>query len=289
METLLQEFQTYLEAKGYRENTVEGKIVCVRGYLAFLAAQGHDVYQITVHEACRYKEYLVLEAQNGQGNTYSVSTVNNYLKSLRTFYRYLFQLGRVYANPFSDMSNVKAVQQIGRTILTVDQMRTLLSGLDAVPADIRCIIHLLYGCGCRIDELRTLKSDDLHCDAGYLVLRDDKSRKDRICVLPEITVRILRSFPVQHPYVFGGKSRSAFVHYANNHLARVCQRLSLPRISCHGIRHSLATHLVDSRADIRIVQEILGHKHIKSSEVYTHMSMTTLQQEIHRCHPREVS
>mgnify|MGYP001221400577 CR=1 FL=1 len=293
MKELLKQFQSYLTVKGYKESGREKIICAVKQYFGYTERHVPDIYRISVGEAEKYREYLRL--QTHRGKLYSPTTVNSKLSSVRCLYRYLFSNGLVIGNPFSSVGDVKKGDPLVKGILKQEQMSQLLDSVsrsNRYDATIYILLEVLYATGMRIGEAASLRVEDVNCDRGYVTVREDKAGRDRICVLTEYAASLLKLYIyttkpqtiVFELFATGRTLRGA----VNRKLSGITKQYNLPRVSCHGFRHSMATHLLENGADIRQVQEILGHKNIRQTERYTRVTTDALKEVVQKYHPREI-
>lgn len=292
MEKLLREFQNYVSAKGYKERGIAKILHAVQQYIQYAAEHHLDIYRVSIGEAEKYREYLMTHTHRGK--LYSAATVNSKLSSIRCFYRYLFLHNSVFSNPFSSVSDVKRGDPLIKGILKQDEMAHLLDSFpreSSYDVTICIVLEVLYASGMRIGEAASLRVEDVDCDRGYVTIREDKSGKDRICVLTEYGAALLQLYiRTMNPQTL------VFEHFAtgralrgkvNQKLAYITRKENLPHISCHSFRHSMATHLLENGADIRQVQELLGHTHIRQTERYTRVTTQALKEVVQTYHPRE--
>ena len=293
MEKLLKQFQSYLTVKGYKESGREKIAHAVKQYFRYIERHVLDLYRISVGEAEKYREYL--RSQTHRGKIYSPTTVNSKLSSIRCLYRYLFSNGLVISNPFSSVGDVKKGDPLIKGILKQEQMSQLLDSVsrsNRYDATISILLEVLYATGMRIGEAASLRVADVNCDRGYVTVREDKAGKDRICVLTEYAASLLKLYIytirpqalVFELFATGRTLRGA----VNRKLSNITKQQNLPRVSCHSFRHSMATHLLENGADIRQVQELLGHKNIRQTERYTRVTTDALKEVVQKCHPREI-
>ncbi len=160
-------------------------------------------------------------------------------------------------------------------VLTVDEVRRLLSAEDNLRH--RLLLELLYGCGLRVSEAISLKRGQVNFGEGLLTVREGKGRKDRHVTLP-VSIRAklkayLDSRCDDSPYVFDTRSGHLHVKSAQNIVAEAASRAGIAKnVSPHTLRHSYATHLLEAGTDIRIIQRLLGHSDIKTTQIYTQIS-----------------
>jgi integrase/recombinase XerC len=243
--------------------------------------------------------YLV-EAQKDLGRR----TLHNHIAGLRAFYRWMQERGDIAANPFLGLSLPKLEKKLP-LFLTEKQMRALLEGprllLEADRATPfeslrdQVILELLYGAGLRVSELCGLRWEQMDLSNGTARVRG-KGGKERLCPLGPAAAKCLLVWRERYA---GGMSESGLVlrqeeagsslgpRFVQRRLKLYLNRAGLPLdISPHKLRHSYATHLLDRGADLRVVQALLGHASLSTTQVYTHLSVQRLK-EIHKlAHPR---
>ena len=233
--------------------------------------------------------------------------------AFRTFYRFQIREGRVATSPVGSLSLPKLPRRLPQFV-PENQMAHLLSApLDEgrheadKTSDVRtpdripflrdaAILELIYSSGLRISEICGLKVGDVH-SAERMVRVRGKGKKEREVPIGKPALKSLLSYWLasQHPqlpdlHVFLGNGESLKPVYPvliQRRLKRYLRSAGLdPKLSPHKLRHSFATHLLDNGADLRSVQELLGHAHLKTTEVYTHVSLERLKKAYSEAHPR---
>ncbi|MFO7496792.1 MAG: tyrosine recombinase XerC [Desulfobacterales bacterium] len=230
----------------------------------------------------------------------SKATIARKLSALRSFFRYLLKLGLVTSNPAEMVATPKQEKHLP-VYLTVDDMFRLL---DAIAADSlpglrdRAIFETLYSCGLRVSELAGLNVNDI--DPGRRMVQVlGKGRKERLVPIGEKALAAIHAYrrrlegEVRALVEAGG---ALFLNKYNRRLgtrsiARILDQLVrqcglLVPVSPHAIRHSFATHLLDAGADLRVVQELLGHQSLSTTQKYTHVSIDRLMAAYDQAHPR---
>jgi integrase/recombinase XerC len=237
----------------------------------------------------RYSAWLT-----GQG--YSASTVARRLACLRSYFRFLRRTGVVTSDPTAGLRNPKQPRRLPR-LLCVDEIIRLL---DAIPGDTppsvrdRAMLETLYGGGLRVSELVGLNVDDLDLDQDLVKVRG-KGRRERLCPIGEMAVHWLKRYiPLRDPEL--AYEKGMFLNQRGSRLSsRSVGRLLEAHLlnaglvnaaSPHTLRHSFATHLLDRGADLRSVQELLGHRKLTSTQIYTHVTQERLLDMYHQAHPR---
>ena len=242
---------------------------------------------------------FIIEAQR----RFKRRTLHNHVSGLRTFFRFWMQRGKVSRNPFAGVALPKLEQNLPK-FLTESQMKALLGGpqkllqsatLAAASAwRDQLALELLYGGGLRVSELVALdyRAMDFSNGSARVV---GKGRKERICPLGRTAVAVARKFRDEFaqrtgpadPVVVSDRHKRLTVRAVQLLVKKYLALADLPMdLSPHKLRHSYATHLLNSGADLRAVQELLGHANLTTTQIYTHTSVARLK-EIHaKAHPR---
>jgi site-specific recombinase XerD len=303
-ERLLKDFVEWMKMEGYKERGIEEKERVVKDYLEYAESLNMDIFTAGIREAEAYRESLRVDKNKDGEVRYNPKTINYRIAYLVLFYQYFLLYGKALRNPFKDIDRMKESRNLPKNILLIEEMGKLLENISVKTKDdlkFKTIIELLYSTGARISEIEHLMRDDIHLESGYIVIRDDKERQDRRCPLTEICRELLKIYLKLNNYsnkgeilapseaeVFAHGAKRTLNHWVNDRLKSITKQLKLPEITCHGIRHTIATHLLKKGADLREVQEFLGHKRIKNTEIYTHVFTDDLLEILERTHPREI-
>jgi integrase/recombinase XerC len=242
---------------------------------------------------------FVIEGQR----RFSRRTLHNHVSGLRTFFRYWQRRGKLPRNPFTGVPLPKLQRALPK-FLTESQVDLLLRGparllenqtIDAFTAwRDRLVLELLYGGGLRVSELVALNYGAIDLAAGSARVLG-KGRKERICPLGRVAVAVLEKFRDQFarrtgaddPVLVTPAQKRLTVRAVQLLVKRYLALADLPMdLSPHKLRHSYATHLLNSGADLRAVQELLGHANLATTQIYTHTSVARLQQIYAKAHPR---
>jgi integrase/recombinase XerC len=260
---------------------------------AGLAAKGFDAL------GTREVRDFVIEAQRRFGRR----TLHNHVSGLRAFFKFWLRRGKVGRNPFLGVPLPKLERRLPK-FLTEEQMTLLLNGPQRLLANgsleaftacrDRLVMELLYGGGLRVSELVGLNYGAVDFDSGVARVLG-KGRKERLCPLGSVATALLAKFRAEFarttlphsPVVIDRHHRRLPVRQVQLLLKRYLALAELPMdLTPHKLRHSYATHLLNAGADLRLVQELLGHAQLATTQVYTHVSVARLK-EIHaRAHPR---
>jgi integrase/recombinase XerC len=258
-------------------------------YLEENQKEGSDPTIVDPARLRRYSAWL-----NGQG--YAASTIARRLASLRSFYRYLRRQGTVTTDPTSGLRNPKQPRRLPR-LLRIDDVIRLLDAIavhTALGVRDRAMFETLYGGGLRVSELVGLNLDDIDFESDLVRVRG-KGRRERLSPIGPMAIRWIHHYlPIRQP-----KSAGEQAVFLNRYGTRLTTR-SVGRLleghlaragltsaaSPHTLRHSFATHLLDRGADLRSVQELLGHRNLTTTQIYTHVTRDRLLHIYQGAHPR---
>lgn len=298
MEELLDRFLQYIDAfNSGSEHTKKAYQRDIREFISFLKAEGiedlQDVDRIIVMNyiaALRSKAGIEKEMKN--------STIARKLSSLRSFYRYLNEYVGLKQNPFLYFKSPKQGRRIPE-FLFYDEMDTFLSSFDLGTADglrDRAMFELMYACGLRVSEVANLKLHNIDFHDRIVNIRG-KGDKQRIVPFYELAGALVERYicevrslwvKEEHDIVFvnqrGKGMTTRGIQYRMEQAAKNCN-LHI-HIHPHMFRHSFATHLLDNGADLRVVQELLGHASLSTTQVYVHVSQERLKNAYVHAHPR---
>lgn len=230
-------------------------------------------------------------------------TLRNYVSGLKTFFKFWIRQGKLDRNPLDGLTIPKPAKKLP-IFMTEQQVLRLLRGPTVlleqeiiepfVAWRDRLVLELLYGAGFRVSELVNLKYGDVSLEEGVARIVG-KGGKSRICPLGKVAMTALQTWKSEHAPKTG---YSDFVVVSNQGrpwssrqiqllLKKYLKLAELPMdITPHKIRHSYATHLLDNGADLRLVQELLGHSKLSTTQIYTHVNLGRLKAVYDRAHPR---
>jgi integrase/recombinase XerC len=230
-------------------------------------------------------------------------TLHLHVSGLRAFFKYWLRHGRVMRNPFIGVPLPKLEKRLPK-FLTEDQMKRLLTGpsrllenetVDAFTAwRDRLAMELLYGGGLRVSELVALNYGAVDLEGGVARVFG-KGKKERLCPLGVVAIAVLKKFKNEFapdagfdsPVLVTKAGERLPVRKVQLLLKRYLALADLPHdLTPHKIRHSYATHLLNAGADLRLVQELLGHASLNTTQIYTHVSIARLKEIYEKAHPR---
>ena len=265
-------------------------------FLQFLLKQNISLRAVTPMDARRYSAKIMSE------KNYKIPSVNRMLSTLRSLYRYLLKRGRCRINPFARIESSTRYRRLPE-LLSRQEIIQILSVPIHSFADLRnsAMFHLFYSTGCRLAELLDSNIDDIDFEQERLLVKG-KGNRQRYVFLNPATVKLLQrylnereGFLLQKGIVNPASERAIFIGMQGKRLSASSvhsifekYRLKLgmhSRFTPHMLRHSFATHLLDNDSGIQIVQQLLGHASISTTQIYTHVSHQRLRAVYEKSHP----
>lgn len=229
------------------------------------------------------------------GKGLSKITVGRRLSSVRSFFKFLYREGYIKSNPSKLVSNPKVPKLLPR-FLSVDDVFSLIEkpeGMGFIPARDKAILELLYSSGLRVSELSGLNMDDINIKESLIKIRG-KGKKERIVPVGSKAVDAIKSYTIER-ILLKSKDRALFLNRMGTRLTdrgarrivvKYAKALSLHgRVGPHTLRHSFASHLLQGGADLRVIQELLGHSSLSTTQKYTHLDITHLMDIYDKAHP----
>ena len=276
----LSEYIEYLnEIKGYSSNTVTSYKNDIKQYLKYL----NDINK-KYYETEEYVKYL-------NKNKYAKSSINRKIASINKFYEWCEKRNYLEETKYKKIKYIKQEKKLP-DILTSSYINKLLNSLPTDnPKNLRdrTIIELLYSSGLRVSELTNLKINDIKNNESIKVL--GKGNKTRILPMTNEAYKLIDSWITNSRSFYENEKSNdyLFIGVRGSKISeREVQRIVRSKLGTypHSIRHSFATHLLDGGADLRVVQEMLGHSDPSTTQIYTHVSKKKLKDKHKRTHPR---
>ena len=287
MDKILQDYRIYLRIeRAMSQNTVASYCSDVSKFLEHVKVKAEEV------TSGQIAEFIY---QDGKVST---RTQARKLSSLRSFYSWLIIEGLIEDNPCDKIDAPKLGKYLP-DVLSIEEIEAILDTIDTETWQgkrDRAIIETLYGCGLRVSEAVGLRIPDLYFDEGFIRIIG-KGNKERLVPIGEMAIDAINEYLDCRPIPADTKSEELlFLNRFGKSLSRVSMFKMIKRqaliadirkeISPHTFRHSFATHLLENGADLRVVQEMLGHESIVTTEIYTHIDTATWQQNVLDHHPR---
>ena len=277
---IIDEYIEYLEKiKGYSKNTITSYKTDIKKYFEYINTKNKKYYEI--------EKYV----QSLSKSKYAKSTVNRKIVSISSFFNWCINQKKLYIKDIKQIKNIKTERKLP-TILTSNYINYLL---DTIPTSTskeirdRTIIEILYSSGLRVSELTNLKVNDFKNNKSLKVL--GKGNKVRILPMTDKSFNYMNLWISKYRSEYKNEKSGNYIFLGvrgGKISDRDIQRIVNLRLGTfpHSIRHTFATHLLDGGADLRVVQEMLGHTAPSTTQIYTHVSKKQLKEKYKRTHPR---
>jgi len=305
---LTDSYAKHLAALNRAPKTIRQYVQWVERFFAFAGTLGvRTPADVTSSHLLAYQKHLA-DLVNRKGRVSSVKVQNHHMIGIVLFLRYLCAEGILAHNPAQHVQYAKVPEQLPRDILSTAEIKKMLRAADVhtvMGYRDRAIMEVFYSTGIRKQELLNLTVDDVNLESGILAVRHGKGGKDRVVPLGRIAAKFLET------YINGVRptllqiatldrrpgQKALFLSLRGGPLSKnaLAERIEHYRraagighaVSPHTFRHSCATHMIRNRANIRHVQEMLGHVNLNTTQQYLHLTITDLKEAHHRFHPRE--
>ncbi|REJ97275.1 MAG: site-specific tyrosine recombinase XerD [Planctomycetota bacterium] len=290
----LDPFLHYLRAEcGMSDNTIAAYGTDLRQWLDWLDEHHiQSLQQVDLKLLAKYLERL-------RARNLAVTTVARRLVSLKMYFRYLVLDGVLPESSVDLLASPKLWQYLPTVLSpeTVDQLLAAPSQEDSYPLRDRALLAVMYATGCRASEVAGLRLRDIHLDENYCRCLG-KGNKERIVGLNPVAVAAVEAYLAhERPQIVGSRdadglfvtrSGRAFTRITVWHIVKkYAARVGIEKkVSPHTLRHSFATHMLAGGAEIRALQELLGHASIRTTQIYTHVEHSRLKAVHAKCHPR---
>lgn len=293
MKEIIKKYLIYLEKeRNYSLVTIKDYQNDLILYENYLRERNYNYQTITKNEILNFLKYL-------DGLKYKSSSIARIISSLRSFYNYLVLEGIVESNIFKRVKNPKIEKKLPNylNIVEVEELLDKFNSDDPTLIKEELIFEIIYSTGIRVSELSELKISNINFQEKTILVMG-KGSKERIVCYGEVLANYLN--------LYLNKSRNHFIKEENDYLLlnkqgkkmsiasiekaldNLLKRLSSKhRVTPHELRHTFATHMLDNGADLRTIQELLGHESLKTTQIYTHVSIERLRDVYNKSHPNK--
>lgn len=308
METAIRTFLTYLDVeRGASRETIRSYTSDLRQFVAFLKTVTDVLPEPAAIDASLVRRFLVWLAERRDKK----SSQARKLATLRSLFKFLHRRGQVPSNPVANVRSPRLGQRLPR-VLTKDEAERVIESPDAdegtATARDQAILETLYSTGARVSELVGMNWSDLSLDEGMVRLKG-KGKKERLVPVGLVAVEAIRDYlavtpvranpatdkdavsplkvmPADGPIFRNNRGGRLSVRSVERIVRRYADRLQVETVTPHTFRHSYATHLLDEGADLRVIQEMLGHASLATTQKYTHLATDRLMEVYDQAHPR---
>ena len=265
----IEKFKQWLLSKRYSPSTIKTYSEALKSFLIFYREK--PVAEITNEDVIIYNNEYILK------NNLSASYQNQIVNSIKLFFQTIRETKMMV-----DKIHRPKRSKLLPNVLSKEEIKLILNAHSNIKH--KTMLSLIYSCGLRRSELLNLKPIDIDSKRNIVLLKNAKGKKDRITPLSPIILEMLREYYIGYkPKIWLFEGQNAGDQYSEQSLQSVLkqalQKAGIKKpVTLHWLRHSYATHLLESGTDLRYIQELLGHSSSKTTEIYTHVSTKSLQQ-----------
>lgn len=289
---LLREYHTYLRLeRGYSSNTIEGYEMDLDKLRAY--AQKHEL-DIVKMDFDALQEFVFEQFKSIR----SEATQARILAGIHSWYRFLLYKDYIDQDPSELLEGPKKSKHLP-TVLTLDEVNRIMAAIDLSSNEghrNRAMLEILYGSGLRVSELVGLRLSRMYLNEHYMLI-EGKGSKQRLVPISPVAEEWF-GYWMQERSTWPLKPESKDIAFVNRYgrpmtramiftiVRRLCAEAGITKtISPHTLRHSFATHLLQNGADLRVIQQLLGHEDLTTTEIYTHLDVQDLRKAVLQCHP----
>lgn len=290
---------------GRSPQTVERYGCSLRYFVSFLSDHTDisDITEVTPETIRSFQTYNYYRPkETDPAHRLDIGTQRCFLVALRSFFKYLVDSRLILSDPMSGIEIPRIPRKLPRSIMTQREIQLILSGPDTTTLlgfRDKALLEFLYSTGVRMSEARFLTVYDVSCDKGFVKVACGKGAKPRVVPMGELAAQYVRAYIEKVRPVLGARTQSDILFLSVkgrrlgrsdiNRIVRVyAGKAGLKKpITTHSFRHTCATHMLQGRADVRYIQEMLGHKSLDSTQIYTRVLVGDLKKVHQKCHPRE--
>lgn len=298
-QSLVQKYESYLrDVRRFSEHTVRNYVSDLEHFEAFLKKQALIGQHLEISDLPKIDiGWLRSFSADGYQKQLSTTTMSRRISALKSFLKWSEKNKWIQQSPIELLESIK-VRKYLPNVPSEEEVAEILdyqNNMDASTRD-KAMFELMYGCGLRVSEVVNLNWGDVSLDQNQIHIRDSKRGKSRIVPFPDSVKLILGNYKKEHKtqddaHVFlnhhGRRMTTRGVHYL---LQKLLQKLPKSmHLSPHSFRHGYATHLLNRGADLRLIQELLGHANLSTTERYTKVGLQHLQEVFKKSHPRSKS
>lgn len=283
------EYKEYLMLLGYADETCQSKYLYLKEFFSWLEEIGiYQLHHITAVEIANFYEYVQNRKSTRTKETLKLKTVYDIMRSVQQYLGYALHLGKIKINPASHLKFNYPNEEVNRIIFSQDQIQQLYKVTENTQE--KAILNIAYGCGLRASEISQLNKEDIRLTENLVIVRKGKNSKRRLVPINDTIKTALELFifsiePKQKELFINSKGNRMQQWTLNKLLKTMILRTyfgnkmpaeALRKIGIHTLRHSIATHLLENGMPLEQVQIFLGHSHIESTEIYTHINQNQI-------------
>lgn len=293
---IIKKYNTYLKLeRGLSANSIEAYMQDLSKLYSFISTEGIGFKDVTYEIIQQFLAGLYDIGIHPRSQARIIS-------GIKSFYHFLILDDYITSDPTELLESPKIGLKLPE-VLSVDEINSILDTIDLSTPEghrNRAMLEMLYSCGLRVSELINLRFSDLYLKEGFIKV-EGKGDKQRLVPISEIAIKEIQLYLPERgrkmvkkdyiDYVFISKRGTGLSRIMVFHIVKEQTRMAgvTKTVSPHTFRHSFATHLLEGGANLRAIQEMLGHEKITTTEIYTHIDRTFLRKEILEHHPRNIN
>jgi integrase/recombinase XerD len=300
MVVVMEQYLLWMQTQNYSEDTVSTRRACLGYFIHWCRERGlGELTEITRPVLERYQRWLY-QMRKPNGEPLAFRTQNQRLHAIKGFFRWLARRNYLLHNPASELELPHLENRLPKYVLSAEEAERVLAVPDITGAEglrDRAMLETFYATGMRRMEVARLKLYDIDADRGTVMVRLGKGKKDRVIPISERALAWIRKYLEDaRPRLLAGTDDGTlfltemgepFIRYQLTALVRrYLARADIGKMGgCHLFRHTMATLMLENGADIRVIQEMLGHAKLATTELYTRVSINLLKQVYAATHP----
>jgi integrase/recombinase XerD len=282
-------YKKHLDILGLNPETTQARYLYLREFFSWLETlKIFEIKEVTPKEIADYNDYLKAKISQRTGKALKQKSIYDHMRNLQQYLGYLLEIGTLKTNPASHLKFTNGTEKVERFIFTQNQIQELYKVANL---EERTILNIAYGCGLRVQEISDLNKEDIRLTENIIIVQKGKNSKRRLVPISQkISDEIkeyLESLEQKTNTIFTNNKARRMQEWGFN--ARLKQLIlktefgqkltteELNKIGIHSLRHSIATHLLENGMKLEQVQKFLGHSHIESTEIYTHITNEQLK------------
>ena len=279
-------YKKHLDILGLNPETTQSRYLYLREFFSYLESNKiFTIKQVTPKEIADYNDYLKAKKSQRTGKALKQKSIYDHMRNLQQYLGYLLEIETIKSNPASHLKFTAVSENVARFIFSQDQIQELYKVANL---EERTILNIGYGCGLRVQEMSDLNKEDIRFSENLVIVQKGKNSKRRLVPISDKIKTELEEFIFSNEK----KTNEIFVHSKGQrmqtgtlnkrlknliHKAKLnLNETELNTIGIHNLRHSIATHLLQNGMKLEQVQKFLGHSHIESTEIYTHITQNQI-------------
>ena len=279
-------YKKHLDILGLNPETTQARYLYLREFFSYLESNKiFNIKEVTPKEIAQYNDYLKAKKSQRTGKALKQKSIYDHMRNLQQYFGYLLEIETIKSNPASHLKFTAVSENVARFIFSQDQIQALY---QVANLEERTILNIGYGCGLRVQEMSDLNKEDIRFSENLVIVQKGKNSKRRLVpisdkIKTELEEFIFSTDKKQKELFINSKKRRMQQWTFNSTLKNIILKAKLNlnetqlnTIGIHNLRHSIATHLLQNGMKLEQVQKFLGHSHIESTEIYTHITQNQI-------------